>query len=343
MKPTIAVDLAKSVFESAVSRHPGKVAERHRLARARLLPFFAQREAATVLVEACGSAHFWAREIEALGHQVVLLPPHLVRPYRRRHHKTDRADAKALLEAFRNQEIHPVPAKSVELQTLASLHRLRSGWLATRTARINAVRGILRELGVTIVQGAGHVVPRVRELVDDAETSLPEPLQLTLAEACSEIRDLERRAKSATKQLEALASDIPAAEHLLSVPGIGPLTATALVAFVAEIHRFPSGRHFASYLGLCPRESSSGNIRRLGRISKRGDTYLRMLLIHGARSCLLAAKRRAQKRPLDTWALDLEQRRGHNRAAVAPANKMARIAWTVWKEERDYRVETGAA
>jgi len=185
MKPTIAVDLAKSVFEIAVSRHPGKVAERYRLSRARLVRFFAKRELATVLLEACSSAHFWARELEKLGHQVVLLPPHLVRPYRRRHHKTDRADAKALLEAFRNAEIHPVPAKSVEQQTLASLHRLRSAWLATRTASINAVRGILRELGFTIPQGAAHVVPRVRELVDDAEQPLPEALRLTLTEACS--------------------------------------------------------------------------------------------------------------------------------------------------------------
>jgi len=174
MKPTIAVDLAKSVFEIAISKHPGKVAERHRLSRSRLLPFFAQREAAIVLFEACSSAHFWARELEPLGHQVVLLPPHLVRPYRRRHHKTDRADAKALLEAFRNAEIHPVPAKNVALQTLASLHRLRSGWLATRTARINAVRGILCELGVVIPQGASHVVPRVREILAD-ETDHPVP------------------------------------------------------------------------------------------------------------------------------------------------------------------------
>jgi len=342
MKPTIAVDLAKSVFEVAVSRHQGRVAERHRLSRARFLPFFAQRELVTVLLEACSSAHFWAREIEKLGHRVVLLPPHLVRPYRRRHHKTDRADAKALLEAFRNAEIHPVPAKSVEQQSLTALHRLRSGWLATRTARINAIRGVLRELGHTIPQGAGKVVPRVHELLD-AESSIPFPLRAALIEACLEIEDLEQRARNASKQLEVLASEIPTVGHLLSVPGIGILTATALVAFVAEIHRFPSGRHFASYLGLCPRESSSGTIRRLGRISKRGDTYLRMLLIHGARSCLLAAKKRTEKLPLDTWVLDLEKRRGHNRAAVALANKMARIAWTVWREDRDYRIERMAA
>jgi len=158
-----------------------------------------------------------------------------------------------------------------------------------------------------------------------------------VAEACLEIRALEERAKSATQQLEVLASTIPAVSRLLSVPGIGLLTATALVAFVADIQRFPSARHFASYLGLCPRESSSGSVRRLGRISKRGDTYLRMLLIHGARSCLLAAKRRTTKRPLDTWALDLESRRGHNRTAVALANKMARIVWALTVRETIYR------
>ena len=153
---------------------------------------------------------------------------------------------------------------------------------------------------------------------------------------------VERCRAKAARALHTVAS---AAAVLVwaSAAGADTLTATALVAFVAEIHRFPSGRHFASYLGLCPRESSSGNTRRLGRISKRGDTYLRMLLIHGARSSLLAARRRVQKHPLDRWVLDLEQRRGHNRAAVALANKMARLAWTVWKEDRDYRGERKAA
>lgn len=343
MQPTIALDLAKNVFEIAISRHPGKVAERHRLSRRRLLPFLAQRQPSRILLEACGSAHFWARELHKLGHDVVLLPPHLVRPYRRRHRKTDRADAKALLEASRNEEIQPVPVKTVEQHSLAGLHRLRSAWIATRTARINAVRGILRELGHFIPQGAHHVVPRVCELIEDADSGLPDPLRVALAEACREIRDLEQRSVTARRQLEALVPTIPVVDHLLSVPGIGKLTATALVAFVAEIHRLPSGRHFASYLGITPREHSSGNRRRLGHISKQGDTYLRMLLIHGARSCLAAAKRYDKKDPLHQWALQLEQRRGHNRATVALANKLARIAWRTWKEDRDYRIEGQAA
>jgi len=340
---TIAVDLAKNVFEIAVSRFPGKVAERYRLSRKKFLRFFAQRAASRVLLEACGSAHFWARELSKLGHEVVLLPPHLVCAYRSRHKKTDRTDAKALLEADRNEEIEPVPVKTVEQQGVTALHRLRSAWMATRTARLNAVRGLLREHGHFIAQGAKNVVPRVHELIEDASNDLPDPMRLALAEACEEIRDLERRCAAVTQQLEALARTIPAVEHLLSVPGIGPLTATAMVAFVGEIHRFPSARHFASYLGLTPRVHATAKSRRLGHISKQGDEYLRWLLIHGARSCLLAAKRSQKRKPLYTWALQVQKRRGHNKAAVALANKIARIAWRVWRQDRDFWLERQAA
>ncbi len=343
MQATIAVDIAKNVFEIAISHHPGKVAEHHRLSRTKFLRFFAKRQSSRLLLEACGSAHFWARELSKLGHEVVLLPPHLVRPYRQRHKKTDRTDAKALLEASRNDEIRPVPVKTLEHHSLTALHRLRSGWMSTRTARLNAVRGLLRELGHFIPQGANQVVPRVRELIEDAESDLSDSVRLVLHEACCEIRELEQRSKIAQKQLEVLAPTIPAVEHLLSVPGIGKLTATALVAFVAEIHRFPSGRHFASYLGLTPRVNATGYSRRLGHISKQGDGYLRMLLIHGARSSLAAAKKYKKKDPLSVWALEVQQRRGHNRATVALANKMARIAWRVWRQDRDFWLERQAA
>ena len=161
---TIAVDLAKSVFQVAISHQPGRVDEEHRLSRARLLPFFATQPAATVLLEACGSAHHWARALEHLGHRVRLLPPHETRRYVRRN-KTDRTDAKALLEAARNEEIHPVPVKSATQQAVASLHRIRTTWIRTRTARLNGLRGLLREFGVTIPVGARHVVPHVRALV----------------------------------------------------------------------------------------------------------------------------------------------------------------------------------
>jgi len=333
---TISVDVAKSVFEIAVSLHPGHVAETHRLPRPRFAPFFASRTPTTVVMEACGMAHHWGRELQKQGHRVVLLPPHAVRPYVPRN-KTDRTDAKGILEAFRNQAIHPVPVKTVAQQALAALHRLRSRWMATRTSRINTVRGVLREFGVPIPIGSRQVVPAVRTALADADSGLPDVLRPTLAEACEEIHGLEAHISAVEHQIEAVARETPVVASLRSIPGIGLLTATALVAVVGEASRFPSGRHFASFVGLTPRESSTGLRRRLGAISKRGDSYLRMLLIHGARSVLCHAKKTDTHDRLRTWALDREQRRGHNKAAVALANKLARIVWAVWTKGSPYQ------
>jgi transposase len=330
MSTTIAIDVAKSVFEVAVSERPGRVSKRLRLSRAQFARFVAKRRPATILMEACGTAHFWGRHAQAFGHRVVLLPPHAVRPYVPRN-KTDRADAKGLLEASRNEGIHPVPVKSVNQQALTALHRLRSTWLAARTGRINTIRGILREFGIAIPVGARQVVPRVRQLLAESEAAFPDPLRFALDEAANEIRELERRMRAVEKQIGAVAEDTAAVGRLRTIPGVGLITATALVAFVGDAHRFPSGRHFSSYLGLTPRESSSGLRRRLGAISKRGDGYLRMLLIHGARSVLCHAKKAPDPARLHAWGLQLERLRGHNKAAVALANKLARIVWAVWK------------
>jgi transposase len=336
MKPTtIAVDLAKSVFEIAVSDRPGRIRERHRLSRARFVRFFAQRPPALVLLEACGSAHHWARELTILGHRVVLLPPHLTVPYVARD-KTDRSDAKALLEAFRNEDIHPVPIKTVGQQALASLHRLRSTWLTTRTARLNTLRGLLREFGLFIPVGAHHVLPQLASLLEDPDSPLPHGLRPALAEAAREIRELELRMRSLERDLHRLAAEDPTVMHLYSIPGIGWLSATALVAFVGDMHRFPSGRHFASYLGLTARVHASGSRRSLGAISKRGDVYLRMLLIHGARALLNSPPKSGAPDALRAWALRIQQRRGHNRATVALANKLARIVWAVWRHNTDF-------
>jgi transposase len=332
---TIAVDVAKSVFEIAVSERPGRVMERRRLSRGAFLEFFAKRPPATILMEACGSAHHWGRQLGSLGHQVVLLPPHAVRRYVIGN-KTDRADAKGLLEAKRNEQIKPVPLKTVDQQALAVLHRLRSAWLAARTARINTVRGLLREFGIMIPVGAKRVVPKVAELLADADSGLPDSIRPALNEARSEIVEFERRMRLVEHQLRALARQTPVIHKLRTIPGIGVLTATALVAFVGDIFRFPSARHFASYLGLTPREHSSGLRRRLGAISKRGDSYLRTLLTHGARSVLLRAKSRKQLDRLRAWALRVEQLRGHNKAAIALANKLARIAWAVWRSDIEF-------
>jgi len=198
----VAVDLAKAVFEVAFSHHPGQVARQKRDSREQFPHVLAHLPPATIVMEACGSAHFWARHARGLGHTPVLLPPHAVRPYVRRN-KTDRTDTKGMLEAFRNEEIHPVPVKSVAQQTLASLHRLRTGWLAERTARINNLRALLREFGIVIPLGARHAVPAACAQIDDAESDLPTPLRPVLAKLCTEIRDLERRVQMIEQQLAA--------------------------------------------------------------------------------------------------------------------------------------------
>lgn len=332
---TIAVDIAKEVFEIAVSYEPGVVRESYTVKRKRFLGHFARRERATVVMEACGSAHHWAREVEKLGHRAVLLPPHAIRPYVQRN-KTDRADAKGILEAYRNKEIRCVPVKSLAQHAIAALHRIRSQWMSARTRRINMVRGLLRELGIFIPVGSRGVVPRVLELVEDADSTLADAIRETLYEVCEEIRELERRIRKTEKQLEALSQQIPTVRRLRTIPGVGPLTATALVAFVGDVHRFRSSRHFANYLGLTPRVHSTGNNPKLGHISKQGNNYLRTLLTHGARSVLYRASHLKQPDRLRSWALELRCRRGHNKTVVAIANKMARITCAVWKSEGDY-------
>lgn len=333
----IAVDLAKTVFEIAVADGRGTIIERHCLSRAQFQRFFHNRDHATVVMEACGTAHFWGRELKRLGFTVRLLPAQYVRPYRRRN-KTDRADAAALLEAARCGEILDVPVKTEDQQAIQGLHRIRSQWMVARTARINALRGLLREQGVDLPAGANNAVKAAPRAIDDER--IPYALRLALLDIVGEILSLEARIERIEAQLANHARDDASLQTLLAVPGIGLLSATALVAAIGSPANFRNGRHLAAWLGLTPKESSSGMRRKLGRISKRGDAYLRTLLTHGARAVLSRAKQLAhQGKPLSqlqTWALSLEQRAGHNKATCALANKLARIAWAVWMHQREF-------
>jgi transposase len=268
----------------------------------------------TVVMEACGTAHHWGRRCQARGLAVRLLPVQYVRPYVRRN-KTDRTDTEAMLEANRCAGVAPVPVKTVDQQALQALHRVRTQWQATRTGRINVIRGLLREHGCPVPAGARTVLARV------------------------------------TAILVAVAREHPVATRLQQVPGVGMVTATAMIGALGHIHAFRRGRDFASWLGLTPRESTTGTRRYLGRISKRGDGYLRCLLTPGARAVLLAAQRTARTSPhrltrLQQWAVTLAARRGHNKAAIALANKLARIIWALWCHEADFHsptVQTTAA
>ena len=331
-----AIDIAKAVFEVAVSIEPGRVSERRTLPRSKFLSFFSNRPHMTIVMEACGSSHYWARALRELGHEVVLLPPSLVRPYVQRN-KTNATDAKGILEAFRNEDIHPVPIKSMDQHTLVSLHKARAAWIRARTARINNVRGLLRELGVFIRTGAKNVVPAVREYIGDDTSDCPQPLRRLFDSMCDDIRATEEHIKRVTKEIEALARVNPLIAQLQSIPGIGMLTATALVAFVGDVHRFKNARRFGSYLGLTPKERSTGTKRRLGRISKEGNKYLRHLLIHGARSMLRAATTKAHPDRFQAWALSKAAARGPHKAAAAVANKLARIAWALWRRGTVYQ------
>jgi len=339
MSSTIAVDLAKTVFQVAVGNRAGRVVTRHRLSRPQFEQLLRTTPPALVVMEACGTAHFWGRLAQDAGHRVTLLPPRYVRPYVRRD-KTDRADTDALLEAVRNPGIAPVPVKTVAQQELVALHRIRDQWMATRTARLNTLRGMLREHGLPVPAGATRALSAIPLLLADATVPLPRCLRHTLLALYEEIRALETRVATLEHDLAALTAPDPVTQRLQTVPGIGLLTATAMRGTVGNIHAFHRARQFASWLGLTTRERSSGARRRLGAITKQGDVYLRYLLTHGARAVLLAAQRRHRaKRPLtrlQQWAVAVAERRGHNRATIAVANKLARVVWAVWVREQPF-------
>jgi len=330
---TVAMDLAKSVFQVAISRVPGRIESHHRLPRRKVMEFFARLEPAIVYMEACGSAHFWARQLRTLGHEPRLLPAQHVAKCRIGN-KTDRIDTEAILAASRREVIRPVPVKSIEQQVIATLHRLRQGWITTRTARLNALRGVLREFGVVIRPGAARVQPAVSDALQSG--SVPGSLSALLASLCDEVRELSTRIAEVEAQLAATTAEDPVVERLRTIPGFGLLSSSAFVSTVVDPRRFPSARHTGSFVGLVPKECSSGERRRLGAITKCGDVYLRTLLISGARSVLHHAKRQKKPDRLRAWALRLEASRGHNRAAIALANRLARIAWAVWIKDRVY-------
>jgi transposase len=339
---TVAVDLAKDVFEVALANRAGRIIERKRLTRRQFERLIdALVPGTTVVMEACGTAHYWGRRAQARHLQVHLLPPQYVRPYVRRN-KTDRTDAAAILEAARSGDIRPVPVKTLEQQTLQALHRVRRQWQADRTARINAMRGLLREHGLPMGLGARTALTRIPALLEDATVMRPDPVRHLVGFLLADVRLLEARIVDVDQQLTRVAREHPVARRLQQIPGIGVLTSTAFVGTVNHIHAFRRGRQFASWLGLTPRESSTGHRRRLGRISKRGDVYLRCLLTHGARAVLLSAQRTARATPqrltrLQHWAVAVAAKRGHNIAAIAVANKLARIVWAVWHREIDFQ------
>jgi transposase len=342
MNPTtVAVDLAKSVFQISTANDRGRILERKRLSRGQFERFLQEAPTAHFVLEACSTAHHWGRLLLSRGHSVSLLPPHYVRPFVARN-KTDSADADALVQAERSGQIPTVAVKTRDQQQMVALHRVRAACMSTRVARINLLRGVLAEQGVSIAAGAHTGLAKISRLVHDDSSDLPGMLRQSAKGVLEEIENLQEQIAGIEVQLKTLAKD-DVVQELMTIPGIGLLTATALVGSVGNIDGFRRGRQFSSWLGLTPREYSTGGKQRLGRITKRGDTYLRCLLTHGARSFLLSAKRRSRSgKPLSSlqrWALTVDARGHHNKTTIAVANKLARIVWAVWTKRESYESE----
>jgi transposase len=330
----VGIDLAKMVFQVHGVDARGKVALRKQLKRSQVVRFFAQLPACLIGMEACGGAHFWARQLMELGHTVKLIAPQFVKPYVKTN-KNDAADAEAICEAVGRPNMRFVPLKSTEQQALLGLHRARQGFVIERTAQANQIRGLLGEFGLVIPVGIRCLEGQVPEILEDAQNGLSGVSRALIARLFEHFRTLDRHVKDLEREINAWHREDTASQRLQAIPGIGPLTASALVASIGDATVFHNGRQFAAWLGLVPRQNSTGGKTHLLGISKRGDTYVRTLLIHGARSVLLSLKRHPDR--TEGWLGRVAARRNPNIAAVALANKNARTVWALLAHGRDYQ------
>jgi transposase len=333
----VGLDLAKHLFQVHGVNAAGEVIVRKQLRRSEMHKYFARLEPCLIGMEACSGAHYWARTLAGLGHTVRLMAPAFVKAYLKSN-KNDRNDAEAICEAVQRPSMRFVQPKMPEQQTVLHLHHGRQLLVRQRVALSNHMRGILSEYGIVLPQGGKAISRRIPELLEDADTDLPMLARHLLVELKAEHDQLLERAERIEKQLKAWHANNAVSQRLASIPGIGVLTASALAASVGEGQDFRSGRQLAAYLGLVPRQASSGGKDRLLGISKRGDGYLRSLLIHGARAVIHHIRRRLKAgRPGgNPWVEQLLQRCHINEAAVALANKMARTAWVLLTRKETY-------
>jgi transposase len=329
---TVGIDLAKHVFAVHAVGRDGRVVLRRIVSRGKLLQMVAQLPRSLIGMESCSGAHEWARRFQALGHMVRLMAPAFVSPYRKSG-KNDGNDAEAICEAVSRPNMRFVSIKSLEQQALLTLHRVRQGFVVERTAVVNRIRGLLAEFGVVLPQR----IESVRRGVHESTASLPDIACRAIRDLQVHLQGLDERIDSYDRELKRLAKADENARRVQTIPGIGPITASAIVASVGSAKEFRNGRQFAAWLGLTPRQSSSGGKTRLGHISKRGDAYLRTLLILGARSVLQNVARHADR--LSRWARAIRERCGYHKALVAIAAKNARILWVVLARGESFKVQ----
>src|SRR5207253_2992504 len=342
MKPAmnvLGIDIAKHVFHAVGVDNTGEIVFRKRLSRHDLMPFMAKLPPTLIGMEACGGAHYWARRFREHGHEVKLMAPQFVKPYVKAN-KNDMRDAEAIAEAVTRPTMRFVPTKDVDQQDLQALHRVRERLMGERTALVNEVHGLMHEYGIVIPKGVAKFRQAVVEKLESEQDKLTPLSQEMFWKLMEEFVALEKQLAYYQEKLEALATTHPECQRLMTIPGVGPLSATALVAAVSDASAFKNGRQFAAWLGLVPRQHSTGGKERLLGMSKRGDSYLRKLLIHGARTTLRRVGRKTDRR--SQWMRQLVARRGHNHTALAVANKNARIVWALLTSHQDYQLATGS-
>jgi transposase len=334
---TLGVDLAKNLFQLHGVDLAGKVVLCREVRRAQLMKTIAQLDPCLIGIEACGGAHYWARRFAEHGHQVKMMSPQFVKPYRKSD-KNDRNDAEAICEAVTRPSMRFVAVKSVEQQDMLMLHRVREGLMKERVALINRIRGSLSEYGIVIGKSVCNLRRELPGILEDAGNGLTVMARQFFNELYDDLSAREERIAQVERSIRTLGSQHEVVRRLETVPGIGHLSATALFATVGDAKQYKNGRQLAAWMGLVPRQSSSGGKQRLFGITKRGDKYLRKLLVHGARSITTRAERKPQ--PQDHWLNELRVRRGKFRSYVAQANKTARIAWAIMAKGEVYRAPT---
>ncbi len=322
----LGIDLAKQSFHVYGVDEAGRKVISKKLNRTQLTAFVANLEPCLIGLEACGGAHHWVRVFSQFGHQVRMMAPQFVKPYVKSN-KNDAVDAEAICEAVQRPNMRFVPVKQLEQQDIQCLHRVRSQLVGRRTAQANQIRGLLLEYGLVIAKGIGQVRKAIPEILEDADQRLTPLFRELLNDLYQELIHLDKRIASIERKLAAICAQNEDCRRLLSIPGIGLLTGTALIAAIGDIKAFKSGRELAAWLGLVPKQYSTGGKSTLLGISKRGDSYLRTLLIHGGRSVSRVAHRHQDSR--NRWIGNIKQRRGENISNVAVANKNARIAWAL--------------
>ena len=328
---TVGLDLAKEVFQVHGVDMKGRVVLRRKLRRSQVLSFFAQLPACLVGMEACGGAHYWARKLRETGHEVRLMPPQFVKAYVKTN-KHDAADAEGICEAVQRPSMRFVPVKTPDQQAVLAIHRVRDGFVKARTGVVNQIRGLLAEFGVVLPQGMAALTKVCAQF--DQRDDLPGCFKGLIEGLLAHYRELEQRVEAVEEELLRWHKTSENSLRLMAIPGVGLITATAITASVGDARQFEDGRQMAAWLGLVPRQHSTGGKPKLLGISKRGDTYLRRLLIHGARAVLRAAVHRPNAASL--WHVRLLQRRNPNVAAVALANKNARTIWALLAHQSAY-------